>query len=62
MVIHNGYSTVQGHYYAIVRSQDGEWVKYDDEFVEKRGNISEFKEDTKNAYILFYKKFYLDTL
>ena len=31
MIIHQGYSSANGHYYAIIRQSTGQWIKFDDE-------------------------------
>lgn len=62
IIVHEGYSTAKGHYYAFIKNQDNQlWYKYDDDNVSKVGpNLSSVKKNTNNAYILFYKKFYLE--
>jgi hypothetical protein len=62
VIVHEGYSTSRGHYYCFIKNQaTGIWFKYDDDDVKPIGkDLSSVKKFTQNAYILFYKKHYLD--
>lgn len=71
IIVHEGYSTSSGHYYSYIKNQDhpqkdtnceaqSMWYRYDDEVVKLVGpNLSSVRRSTQNAYILFYKKYYL---
>ena len=62
IIVHEGYSTVSGHYYSYIKNQEtGFWYKYDDDSVKSIGkDLSNVKSDIQYAYILFYKKQYLN--
>jgi len=62
VIVHEGYSTSRGHYYCFIKNQStGIWFKYDDDDVKPVGkDLSSVKRFTQNAYIMFYKKHYLD--
>lgn len=62
LIVHEGYSTSKGHYYSFVKNQaTGIWYKYDDDEVKAIGkDLQSVKRLIQNAYILFYKKNYLD--
>lgn len=54
-VVHNGITTKKGHYYSVVRGFDGQWYQCNDRTITLlQGGIE--KEDTEQAYILFYQK------
>lgn len=62
LIVHEGYSTQKGHYYSFIKNQaTGIWYKYDDDEVKAIGkDLSSVRRLIQNAYILFYKKNYLD--
>ena len=33
MIVHHGFSSRRGHYYALARHANGDWLKFDDEVV-----------------------------
>lgn len=59
MIVHHGYSTSRGHYYALIKvtnvhsAQPGKWAKFDDEKVSliDQSQISSY---SQKAYLLFY--------
>ena len=64
LIVHEGYSTRQGHYFAYIKNlENHNWYRYDDSTVTKVGkDLSAVRRTTQNAYILFYKKDYLEHL
>ena len=62
VIVHEGYSTSRGHYYSYIKNDEsGIWYKYDDDEVKPVGkDLNGAKRFTQNAYILFYKKSYLN--
>lgn len=62
IIVHEGYSTANGHYYSFIKNQaSGIWYKYDDDEVKSVGpSLASVKKQMQNAYILFYKKNYMD--
>ena len=62
MIVHEGKSTKQGHYYAYIKNTaDGKWYEYNDSIVKLVGtNLNSVKKYTSNAYILFYQKEFMD--
>lgn len=62
LIVHEGYSTSRGHYYSFIKNQaTGIWYKYDDDEVKPIGkDLNSVKKLIQNAYILFYKKNFLD--
>jgi ubiquitin C-terminal hydrolase len=54
-IIHEGEQSRKGHYKCVVKGIDDEWYYCNDSKIKKVGRpIS--KEDTENAYMLFYQK------
>ena len=56
-IVHEGYSTQSGHYYSFVKHEE-KWYRYDDDQVRCVGDLSSVHKQTKQAYLLFYQKFY----
>ena len=56
MIVHHGFSSRRGHYYALIRHPTGGWLKFDDEKITLIENPEKFFRDSQKAYILFYQK------
>jgi ubiquitin C-terminal hydrolase len=54
-VIHEGSQSRQGHYKSVVKGLDDVWYLCNDSVITKLGRPIT-KEDTENAYMLFYHK------
>ena len=64
LIVHEGNSTTQGHYYAYIKNlENSNWYRYDDSVVTKVGkDLSNVKKNTQNVYIMFYQKYYIDEM
>ena len=62
LIVHEGNSTTQGHYYAYIKnSQNRQWYRYDDSVVTLIGpDLKSVKKSIQNVYILFYEKHYFE--
>ena len=60
LIVHEGYSTAQGHYYAFIKhAETNLWYRYDDDVVKLIGpTLQSVKRQTQQSYMLFYQKKY----